>query len=512
MALLECENINFKYTDNDLYKNVNFRILEGEHILLVGPNGCGKSTFMNIIAKNIIPDTGKVTWLPNVTYSYLDQHLKVDKDISIKEYLYGVFKPLFDIEEEMNKLYESLAYVDPSKYDKVMDKAQRIQDELDKENFYAINSKIGNIINGLGITSYGLDSMLSTLSGGQREKVYLAKMLLEESDVLLMDEPTNFLDREHIIWLINYLNSFKGAFVVISHDVEFSKEIARVVYEINNKQLVRYKGDYEFYLREHDLRNEHMLREYNNQQKYIKNTEDWIKAHIVRATSSRQAKERQHRLERLEVLDKPKEEAKISITFPYSGSTGDEVLKLINLSVGYNNKAILPPLNLLIEKNKKVAILGHNGVGKSTILKTIMGFIPKISGDYKFNNSAVINFFEQEHEFRKGENAITYLRGFYPLKEDGELRSILARLGIKGELALKDMNQMSGGEQTRVRLALMTMKKSNVLILDEPTNHLDKNTKEALFLALDKFEGSVILVSHEKDFYDGLLDFEINFD
>lgn len=512
MALVECENINFKYTDNNLYNNACFRLLEGEHIVLVGPNGCGKSTFMNILAKNIIPDSGKVTWLNNVSYSYLDQHLKVDKDISIKDYLYGVFKPLFDKEEEMNKLYESLSYESESKYDKIMNRAQAIQDELDKNNFYQINSKVGNIINGLGISSYGLDTHLHTLSGGQREKVYLAKMLLSESDVLLMDEPTNFLDREHILWLISYLNSFKGAFVVISHDVEFAKEIARVVYEINNKQLVRYKGDYEFYLKEHDIRNEHMQREYINQQKYIKAQEDWISAHIVRATSARQAKERQRKLERLDVLDKPKEEIRINIRFPYSHSTGDEVLKLTDLEVGYNDKAILPPLNLLIEKNKKVAILGHNGVGKTTILKTIMGLLKPISGTYKFNNSADINFFEQEHEFESGINAINYLRGFYPLKEDGELRSVLAKVGIKGELALKDMNTMSGGEQTRVRLALMTMKKSNVLILDEPTNHLDKNTKEALFKALEEFEGSVILVSHEKDFYDGLLDYEINFD
>lgn len=512
MSLVECENINFKYTDKNLYNNANFRILEGEHIVLVGPNGCGKSTFMNIIARNIIPDSGKVTWLNNVTYSYLDQHLKVDKDVSIKTYLYGVFKPLFDKEEEMNRLYDSLAYENESKYDKIMNRAQAIQDELDKANFYQINSEVGNIINGLGIASYGLDTMLSTLSGGQREKVYLAKMLLSKSDVLLMDEPTNFLDREHILWLIDYLNSFKGAFLVISHDVEFASKIARVVYEISNKQLVRYKGDYEFYLKEHDIRNEHMQREYINQQKYIKNTEDWINAHIVRATSSRQAKERQRKLERLEVLDKPEEEVKIKIRFPYKGSTGDEVLKLTDLEVGYNNKAILPPLNLLIEKNKKVAILGHNGVGKSTILKTIMGIIKPISGTYKFNNSAVINFFEQESDYQKGVNAINYLKEFYPLKEDGELRSVLARVGIKGELALKDMNQMSGGEQTRVRLALMTMKKSNVLILDEPTNHLDKNTKNALFEALEEFEGSVILVSHEKDFYDGLLDYEINFD
>lgn len=511
MSLLEVNGIRFKYTDKELYNNVDFRILEGDHTVIVGPNGCGKSTFLNIIAKNIIPDAGIVSWTPHITYSYLDQQLKVKTDVSISSYLYGVFEHLFIKEKQMNDFYNSLATANESDYDRIMNRALAIQDELDRNNFYAVNSTIGNIINGLGIASYGMDTLLSRLSGGQRAKVYLAKMLLENADVLLMDEPTNFLDREHIEWLIKYLNGFKGAFVVISHDVEFSSSICNVVYSLENKVMTRYKGDYNFYLKERDIRNEHYIREYENQQKYIKQSEEFIKAHIVRATSAKAAQQRVKRLEKLDIIEKPQGEQKIYINFPVSKALGQEVLKLDDLQIGYKH-ALLEPLNLLIKHNEKVAILGRNGVGKSTLLKTIMGIIPSLGGTYKFNNSADINFFEQEHSFGENETPVSYLRNFYPLKTDGELRSVLAPLGIKGDLALKKLNECSGGEQTRVRIALMTMKKSNILIMDEPTNHLDKATKEALYNAIERFDGSVILVSHEKDFYDGLLDYEISFE
>ena len=511
MSLLEVKNLKFRYTDKELYNNVEFRILEHDHIVIVGPNGAGKSTFLNIIAKNIIPDSGIIDWTSHITYSYLDQQLKVKQDESIAKYIYGVFEPLFKQEEKMNEYYMSLATLPEDMYDKIMMRAQAIQDELEKNNFYAINSTIGNIINGLGIAQYGLDTPLSKLSGGQRAKVYLAKMLLEDNDVLLMDEPTNFLDREHIDWLIKYLNAYPKAFVVVSHDVSFARQICNVVYALENKQMIRYKGDYDFYLKERDIRNEHILREYENQQKYIKETKEFIAAHIVRATSSRAAKQRVKQLNKLDIIDKPQGEVKIKFHFPFSKDLGQEVLKLTDLEIGYNY-SLLDKLNLLIKHNEKVAILGRNGVGKSTLLKTLMGIIPPIAGEFKFNNSADINFFEQEHSFSENETAVSYLRSFYPMKTDGELRSVLATVGIKGELAIKKLNECSGGEQTRVRIALMSMKKSNILIMDEPTNHLDKNTKLALYNAIDEFEGSVILVSHEKDFYDGLLDYEITFE
>ena len=240
MALLEVEGLKFKYASEDLFNNASFRILNGDHIVIVGDNGAGKSTFMNLIAKNLIPDAGKITWENNVSYAYLDQHLKVKTDISINDYIIDVFKPLYEKEALMNSYYEKLATCKEYEYEKYLDYANSIQEELEKKNFYAINSTMGNMINGLGINEYGLDTKLSTLSGGQRAKVYLAKLLLISPDVLLMDEPTNFLDESHIIWLSSYLKSYKKQFVVISHDEGFLREIGEVVYNLSNKVLTRY--------------------------------------------------------------------------------------------------------------------------------------------------------------------------------------------------------------------------------------------------------------------------------
>ncbi|MGM9969100.1 MAG: ABC-F family ATP-binding cassette domain-containing protein [Anaeroplasma sp.] len=512
MGLLEVDNLKFKYTDKDLFNNVSFRILQGEHIVLVGENGCGKSTFMNLIAKNLIPDAGSITWMNNVSYGYLDQHLKVKTDISIYDYITEVFAPLIKKEALMNSYYEKLADCKEYEYDKYLSYAQSIQEELERTNFYAMNSTMGNMVNGLGISSYGLDTPLSKLSGGQRAKVYLAKLLLEAPDVLLMDEPTNFLDVAHIEWLASYLNDFKKSFVVISHDEGFLRKIGKVVYSLDNKILTRYNMPYEIFLKEKELRDAQYARAYENQQAFIKKTQDFINKNIVRATTTKRAQSRRKMLEKIQTLEKPKNHEPMHIKFPFSRGLGQEVLKLNNLTVGYNNKAVLSDLNYLMKHNQKIAILGHNGVGKSTILKTILGLIPKLSGDYIWNPSADLNYFSQEEQYSDNVNPIEYLRYYYHLKTDGELRSILASVGIKGDLATKPMVSLSGGQQTKVRLALMTMKKSNVLIFDEPTNHLDIASKAELWEAIDQFPGSVILVTHEDDFYEGLVDFELKFE
>ena len=512
MAILEVEGLKFKYANEDLFNNVSFRILNGDHIVIVGDNGAGKSTFMNLIAKNLIPDSGTINWDNNVKYSYLDQHLKVKNDISINDYIIDVFKPLYEKEALMNSYYEKLATCKEYEYDKYLDYANSIQEELEKKNFYAINSTMGNMINGLGISEYGLDTKLSNLSGGQRAKVYLAKLLLEAPDVLLMDEPTNFLDESHIVWLASYLKSFKKQFVVISHDETFLREIGDVVYNLSNKNLVRYNMPYDKFLIEKEIREDNYKKAYLNQQAFIKKTEEFIKKNIVRATTTKRAQSRRKMLEKIQVMEKPKNHVPMNLKFPFSKSLGQEVLKLKDLNVGYGDKVILSNLNFLLSHNQKVAILGHNGVGKSTIIKTIMGIIPKLDGEYVWNPSADLNYFSQEEKYESNVNAIDYLRYFYHLKTDGELRSILANVGIKGDLATKPMVQLSGGEQTKVRLALMTMKKSNVLILDEPTNHLDFASKAELWEAIDAFPGSVILVTHEDNFYEGLVDLELNFE
>ncbi len=507
MSLLEVNNLKFKYTDKELYNDASFRILNNEHIVVVGANGSGKSTLMNILAKNIIPDSGSVLWQNNVTYAYLDQHMKVKTDLSVNDYLTEVFSHLFKKEKEMEEYYALLTTCHENDYEKILNRAMNIQEELDKHDFYRINSTLGNVINGLGLNQVDMSAKLKNLSGGQRVKVFLAKLLLEKPDVLLMDEPTNFLDIEHVLWLTKYLQDFKGSFVVISHDESFIKDIATVIYEISNKTLVRYKGNYDFYLKECVIRNDHLEKSYINQQKFIKNTQDFIDRNIVRATSSNQAKSRMKVLEKLVKLEKPQKPMNVKFKFPYSKDMGEEALKFNDLEIGYN-KSLVDPINLVIKKNTKVAILGKNGVGKSTILKTILGIINPISGDFKFNPSVDINYFSQEETYAD-TTPINYLRSYYPLKTDGELRSVLASVGLRSDKVLKKMDELSGGEQAKVRLSLMTMKKSNFLILDEPTNHLDKLAKEELFKAIDVFPGNVILVSHEKDFYDDLIDVTI---
>lgn len=512
MGLLDVEGLKFKYTDTNLFNDVSFRILPKDHIVLVGDNGCGKSTFMNLIAKNLIPDAGTIEWMNNIRYGYLDQHLKVKTDVSIKDYIIEVFKDLFDKEAKMNEYYEMLCTCDSKDYDKYLNYAQSIQDELEEKNYYAINSTLGNMINGLGIQEYGMDTKLNKLSGGQRAKVYLAKLLLEEPDVLLMDEPTNFLDVSHIEWLSNYLKNFKKAFVVISHDEEFLRKIGEVVYNLSNKVMTRYNMSYDTYLKEKEIREDQYKKAYESQQKYIKRTQDFIQKNIVRATTTKQAQSRRKMLERIKVLEKPKNHEPMHINFPFSKGLGQEVLKFTNLTVGYEDKVVLENLNFLMKQNQKIAILGHNGIGKSTILKTIIGQIKALDGSFTWNPSADLNYFAQEEIYDNVTTPIEYLRYHYHLKTDGELRSVLANVGIKQDLAIKPMSMLSGGQQTKVRLALMTMKKSNVLIFDEPTNHLDVLSKAELWEAIDKFPGSVILVTHEDDFYEGLVDMELRFD
>ena len=512
MGLLEVEGLEFKYSDQGLYNKVSFRIQPKEHIVLVGDNGCGKSTFMNLIAKNLIPDAGSIVWLNHVTYSYLDQHLKVKKDISIYDYLTEVFSPLIEKEKQMNQYYELLCHCPEHEYEKYLTRAQSIQEELEEKNFYQMNSTLGNVVNGLGIQNYGLDTQLNHLSGGQRAKVYLAKLLLEAPDVLLMDEPTNFLDTAHIEWLAKYLKELQKAFVVISHDEEFLRAIGEVVYCLSNKEMVRYKMNYDMFLKEKNLRDSQYKNAFENQQKFIKKTQEFIQKNIVRATTSKQAKSRRKMLERVKLLEKPKNHEPMHLKFPYSKELGAEVLKLQGLTVGYKDKVVLSQIDFLLKHNEKVVILGHNGIGKSTILKTILGVLPKLEGEYVWSPSADVNYFSQEEEYDQLITPIRYLRGFYPLKTDGELRSILASAGIKGELALQPMASLSGGQQTKVRLALMTIKKSNILIFDEPTNHLDIFSKEELWNSIHSFPGSVILVTHEPEFYEGLVDVELKFE
>ena len=337
-------------------------------------------------------------------------------------------------------------------------------------------------------------------------------MLLEQKDVLLMDEPTNYLDASQVDWLSSYLINYPKSFLVVSHDQEFLRKIANVVFSLENKTIVRYRGNFDYFLAQHELDKEMYEKNYNAQQRYIKKEEDFIARHIVRATSSRAAKSRRARLAHLEVMEAPgKEEGVVHFSFPFTKDVGKEVLKIENLEIGYNGNAILPPINFNLYKGEKIAIIGHNGVGKTTLLKTILGLIKQVSGHYKWLDGIEINYFDQDKKINLNLTPFEYIQTSYPKLDNTTIRTLLGSYGLRKELAIRKMKELSGGEVTKARLALMSLKKSNFLVFDEPTNHLDQKAKDALFLAIEKFPGCVIIVSHEKDFYDGLVDYEIHF-
>jgi len=509
MSILEITDLKFGYKGETLFNKANLRLLQDDHMGIVGLNGTGKSTLMNLIACRLLPDEGKVTWSSNVEFSYLDQHLKIHDDETISEYLYKVYEHLFDKEQEMNELYVSLETAPESSYDKILNKAYNIQNYLDENDFYMVKSKISNVINGLGIDD-NPHRILKNLSSGQRGKVFLAKMLLEEKDVLLLDEPTNFLDAAHVDWLSKFLVNYKNPFIVISHDTTFLNNICNVIYCLENKQLTRYKGNYEDFLKLKDLRDKEYMDKYIAQEKYIKKTQEFIDKNIVRASTTKRAQSRQKQLDKIEKIEKPVVAKAIHFNFPFSNSFNSEALETRKLEIGYN-KSLLPPINLRVMFGEKLVIVGANGVGKSTFIKTILEIIPAINGKVKmpFYNQPL--YFEQEYHGDYLINAIDYFKELYPAMEDKKIRDILGKYGIIGELATKKLKELSGGELTKVRFARLSLEHSNMLILDEPTNHLDKNAKEALFKAIKEYPGTVLLVSHEKEFYKKMNMKEIHF-
>lgn len=506
--MLEVKDLQFNYGDKELFNKVNVRVFNNEHVGLVGVNGSGKSTFMNLLAHRLLPDSGEINWDKNITYSYLDQHLEVFNDLTISTYLYNVYEELFEKEKRMNSLYESMASADTKDYDEILRKTDNLQNYLEEKDFYMIKSKIGNVINGLGI-DIGENRLLKNLSGGQRAKVFLGKMLLEEKAVLLLDEPTNFLDSSHVEWLAKFLIDYKRAFIVISHDNVFLNQVANTILSLENKVITKYKGNYDDFIRQRRLVKASYEKEYEKQQQYIKKTEEFINKNIVRATTTKRAQSRRKALEKLDRLEKPQKETKVHFNFNFTRSFNKNPLIVEDLDIGYDHK-ILTNINLEFEFGNNYVIIGKNGIGKTTFIKTILGDIPPLGGRVILTELNDITYFKQEIIILD-ETPIQFIRNDYPLLDDGQIRKILARYGIIGELALKEMDKLSGGEIAKVRFAKLSLEKSNLLILDEPTNHLDKAAKASLFKALREYPGTVVLVSHEDEFYQGLEIKEIRF-
>lgn len=500
MSLLTVEDLSHTFGDRTLFKNVSFRLLAGEHVGLVGANGVGKSTLMNIVTGQIVRDNGKVEWTPKVHYGYLDQHTKLTPGKTIRDILRDAFLPLYEQEQELMVISEKMADASPEELEALLEQMGEIQERLDASGFYLLDVKVEEMANGLGLDAIGLERDVAALSGGQRTKVLLAKLLLEKPTVLLLDEPTNYLDVEHIQWLTNYLKEYPYAFMLISHDTEFMNQVVDVIYHLEFAKLTRYKANYEKFLEMSGINKQQHIDAYEKQQEFIKKQEDFIQRNKARYSTSGRAKSRQKQLDRIERIDRPETAMKPTFEFKESRASGKTVFEAKDMEIGYTS-ALLPKMNVDIVRGQKIAIIGCNGVGKSTLLKTILGKIKPWSGTSYLGDFLQPGYFEQEVKAGNLTPLDDVWNEFSHLNQH-EVRGALARCGLKNEHITRPLNMLSGGEQAKVRLCKLMMRESNWLLLDEPTNHLDVVAKEELRRALKEYKGTIVLVCHEPDFYE----------
>ena len=503
MSILNVEHLTHGFGDRAIFNDVSFRLLKGEHIGLVGANGEGKSTFMNIVTGKLMPDEGKVEWAKNVRVGYLDQHSTLTKGMTIESVLKSAFAWLFELEENMNQICDRLGEAEPDEMDAMMEELGVIQDTLTMHDFYIIDAKVEEVARALGLLDLGLSHDVTDLSGGQRMKVLLAKLLLEKPDILLLDEPTNYLDAEHIAWLKRYLQEYENAFILISHDIPFLNSVVNLIYHMENQKLDRYVGDYDHFKEVHAVQKAQIEAAYNRQQQEIAQLKDFVARNKARVSTRNMAMSRQKKLDKMEVIELAKEKPKPEFNFQEARAAGKMIFETKDLVIGYD-EPLTSPLNFSMERGEKVVLKGSNGIGKTTLLKSILGLIPAVSGQVELGDYLYTGYFEQEMSGSGDNSCIEEIWQEFPAFTQYEVRSALARCGLTTKHIESRVKVLSGGEQAKVRLCKLMNRATNVLLLDEPTNHLDVDAKDELKRALQEYKGSILMVCHEPEFYDGL--------
>lgn len=502
MSILNVEHLTHGFGDRAIFSDVSFRLLKGEHIGLVGANGEGKSTFMNIVTGKLMPDEGKVEWSKNVHAGYLDQHAVLEKGMTIGGVLKSAFDPLLQKEQRMNEICDQLGDADPEQMEKLMEELGTIQDELTLHDFYTIDAKVEEVARALGLLNLGLERDVTDLSGGQRTKVLLAKLLLEKPDILLLDEPTNYLDEEHIAWLKRYLLDYENAFILISHDIPFLNEVVNIIYHMENQELNRYVGDYEHFQEVYAVKKAQLEAAYRRQQQEISELKDFVARNKARVSTRNMAMSRQKKLDKMDVIELAKEKPKPEFHFLEARAAGKCIFETEDLVIGYDqNEPLSKPLNLYMERGEKIALVGANGIGKTTLLKSILGLIPALSGKAVLGDYLEIGYFEQEMAPGNTTTCIEEIWKEFPSYTQYQVRSALAKCGLTTKHIESQVRVLSGGEQAKVRLCKLINRETNLLLLDEPTNHLDVDAKDELKRALKEYRGSILLICHEPEFY-----------
>lgn len=500
--LIQLNNVTKNFVVNEIFSNVKMEINDKDRVAIVGRNGAGKSTLLKIISGELSFDSGERTISKNTTIGYLSQEFIVREDLSIYEEMITCFDEIISLEANLEKLSYELTPENIENDPALLDRFDRLQNEVLTHKDYHYKSKIESVLYGLDFTKDVFDKKISTFSGGEKTRLSMAKLLLSEPDLLILDEPTNHLDMENVAWLENYLSSYNGAIVIVSHDRYFLDKVVNAVYNLEFGKLKKYVGNYSKFLKQYEEDYEKQLKEFTSQQKDIKRLEEFVQKNIARASTSKMAKSRQKVLDKMELIDNPKKDDKAAnIEFNIKEQSGRDVLIIENLKVGYDGKQVGNAYNFSVYKGDRIAIVGRNGIGKSTLIKTIAKKQNAIGGSVHYGSKVSLGYYDQKQaEFESSKTILNELWDEYPLMKEAEVRTVLGRFLFRGDSVLKIVRDLSGGEKARLQLAKLMLEKNNLLVLDEPTNHLDITSKQVLEDALENYEGTIVFVSHDRYF------------
>jgi len=506
MILLQVNQVSKYYGAELILSNMKLEVQHKDRIALVGRNGAGKSTLLKIIAGQLSHDGGEIIQPKGVTIGYMAQDTGLESELSIWDEMLTVFNHLISQEQALRQLEAKMANPDifsnEAVYQKVLSEYDALQVQFKESGGYQYEADIRSVLHGLQFGSFDPSTPISTLSGGQKTRLALGKLLLTKPDILILDEPTNHLDIETLSWLEQYLQSYQGAVLIVSHDRYFLDKVVNQVYEISRHSMKKYHGNYSSYLVRKAEDFERDMKQFEKQQEEIEKLRDFVQRNITRASTTKRAQSRRKQLEKMEILDRPQGDQKsASFSFQIEKQSGNEVLQLNELAIGYQNEKVAKHINVRVTKGESIALVGPNGVGKSTLLKTIIDKMPALSGDIHFGTNVQVSYYDQEQaNLVSNKRVLNELWDEHPLKPEKEIRTVLGNFLFSGDDVLKTVSTLSGGEKARLALAKMMMEKGNFLILDEPTNHLDLDSKLVLENALIDYPGTLLFVSHDRYF------------
>ncbi|MEH7392618.1 ABC-F type ribosomal protection protein [Bacillus sp. JJ1503] len=506
MILLQVNQLIKNFGAEVILSNIKLEVQTRDRIALVGRNGAGKSTLLKMIAGQMSYDSGDIIKPKEVEIGYLAQNTGLESERSIWDEMLTVFEHLQKLEKELRKLEGEMsdpqAMANPEKYERILKEYDDRQVQFKEQGGYQYESDIRSVLHGLNFQSFSYDTKISTLSGGQKTRLALGKLLLKKPDILILDEPTNHLDIDTLSWLEQYLLTYDGAILIVSHDRYFLDKVVSQVYELSRNQSKKYIGNYSSYLDQKAANYERDLKQFEKQQEEVAKLQDFIQRNLARASTTKRAQSRRKQLERMELMDRPLgDEKSANFGFQIERQTGNEVLKVESVAVGYNDEMISKNISFRITRGESIALVGPNGIGKSTLLKTIIEKLPSLAGSIHYGSNIAIGYYDQEQaELTSNKRVLNELWDEYPLTPEKEIRTVLGNFLFSGDDVLKTVSTLSGGEKARLALAKLMMQKANFLILDEPTNHLDLDSKEILENALIDYPGTILFVSHDRYF------------